>query len=54
VNAGDTWWINFCKGVYYVEVALKPSYGPAPAYTQDDPNLESAAFAFAQAVAKPM
>jgi hypothetical protein len=54
VNAGDTWWINFYKGVYYGEVWLTPSYGPAPAYVENDAILKDAAFAFATAVAAKM
>jgi len=50
-NAKDTWKINFIKGVYYVEVSLTPSYGPAPDYTENDPSLRAAAFTFATAVA---
>lgn len=53
-NAGDTWKVNFIKGVYYVEVNLSPSYGPAPDYTENDPNLKQAAFDFAAAVAAKM
>jgi hypothetical protein len=51
VNAGDTWWINFCKGVYYVEVRLTPSYGLPPDYQLNDANLKAAAFTFAASVA---
>lgn len=51
VNTGDTWWINFYKGGYYVEVSLSPSYGPAPDYSPDDAFLKAAAFTFAQGVA---
>jgi hypothetical protein len=50
VNAGDTWWINFYKGIYYGEVWLTPSFGPGPDYVTDDANLKAAAFAFATAV----
>jgi hypothetical protein len=53
-NAGDTYKINFTKGVYYVEVSLSPSYGPAPNYTENDPSLKQAAFDFAAAVAAKM
>lgn len=53
-NAGDTWKVNFIKGVYYVEVNLSPSYGPAPDYTENDPVLKAAAFDFAAAVAAKM
>lgn len=55
VDAGDTWWINFYKGVYYAEVWLTPSYGPKSTdYAQHDATLRAAAFAFAQAVAAKM
>lgn len=53
-NATDTWWINFYKGVYYGEVWLTPSYGPAPDYTPGDAQAEAAAFAFANAVVAKM
>ncbi len=53
-NAGDAWWVNFIKGVYYVEVKLTPSYGPAPDYAEKDPSLKAAAFDFATAVAAKM
>jgi len=55
VDAGDTWWINFYKGVYYGEVWLTPSYGPKSTdYAQHDATLRAAAFEFATAVAKKM
>ena len=31
-DTGSQWWINFHKDVFYVEVSLDPSYGPAPDY----------------------
>ena len=48
---GSHWWINFHKGVFYVEIKLDPSTGPAPDYTPSDPNTEKEAVRFAQAVA---
>ena len=50
-DTGDTWWINFHKGSFYVEVNLFPSAGPAPDFTPGNANTKAAAFAFAQAVA---
>ena len=49
-NTGDSWWINFCKGNFYVEVNLKPSAGPAPDFTPSDPNTKNEALRFAQAI----
>jgi hypothetical protein len=54
VDAGDTWWVNFYKGVYYAEVWLNPSYGPKPDLVLHDQKLKAAAFAFAKAVADKM
>ncbi len=53
-NAGDTYKFNFTKGVYYVEVNLSPSYGPAPDYLENDQTLMQAAFDFAAAIAAKM
>jgi hypothetical protein len=50
-NSGDTWWINFHKGNFYVEVNLMPSQGPAPDYNPGNENTKAEAFRFAQAVA---
>jgi hypothetical protein len=50
-NTGDTWWINFYKGIFYVEVNLTPSQGPAPDYTPGNANTKVEAFRFAQAIA---
>lgn len=52
VDEGDTWVINFHKGVYYGEVWLNPSYGTD--LVPDNPNLRSAAFTFANAIAQGM
>jgi hypothetical protein len=49
-----TWWINFHKDNYYVEVMLSPSYGPAPDYTVGHPDLKAEAMRFAQSVAAKM
>jgi hypothetical protein len=49
-NSGTDWWINFYKGVYYVEVRMTPSFGPAPNYTPNDASLETVAFTFATAI----
>jgi hypothetical protein len=53
-DTGDTWWINFHKGNYYVEVNMFPSAGPAPDYMPGNANTKAEAFAFAQAVAAKM
>ena len=54
-DSGTDWWINFYKGVYYVEVRMSPSFGPADAgYPPSDPTLEAAAMDFAVAVAAKM
>ena len=53
-DTGADWWINFCKGSYYVEVRMSPSYGPAPDYAPSDPSQKQAAMAFATAVAAKM
>ena len=50
-DTNTAWWINFHKGVYYVEVFLSPSYGPKPDYTPSNPDLKNQAVLFAQAVA---
>jgi hypothetical protein len=49
-----SWWINFYQDVFYVEVMLMPSYGPAPAYTISDPDLKQETLRFAQAIASKM
>jgi len=51
---GSHWWINFHKGVFYVEIKLDPSTGPAPDYTASDPDTMKEAVRFAQAVADRM
>jgi len=51
---GSHWWINFRKGVFYVEIKLDPSTGPAPDYTPSDPDTKKEAVRFAQAVADRM
>ncbi len=48
-DSGTDWWINFCKGNYYVEVRLMPSY--AADFTPSDPGQKKAAMDFAVAVA---
>jgi len=53
-DSGTHWWINFCKGNYYVEVRMWPSYGPAPDYTPSDAAQKKAAMDFAVAVAAKM
>ncbi len=46
----SAWWINFHQGVYYVEVLLDPSVGPAPDYTPGNQDTKKEALRFAQAV----
>ncbi len=48
------WWINFYKGVYYAEVSLGPSTGPAPEFAPGNENLKKEAMRFAQAVASKL
>jgi hypothetical protein len=50
-DTGTEWWICFCKGSYYVEVRMTPSYGPAPDYVPSDPAQKKAAMDFAIALA---
>ncbi len=50
-DTGDTWWINFHKANFYVEVSLYPSAGPAPDFTPGNANTKAEAFRFAEAVA---
>lgn len=50
-DTGSTWWINFYQGVFYVEIVLSPSTGPAPNYTPKDPDTKAEAVRFAKAVA---
>jgi hypothetical protein len=49
-NSGTTWWINFCKGNFYIELDFTPSQGPAPDYNPGDENTKKEAFRFAQAI----
>jgi len=51
-DSGTDWWINFCKGNYYVEVRMLPSY--AADFTPGDPGQKQAAMDFAVAVAAKM
>jgi hypothetical protein len=53
-DTGSTWWINFRKGVFYVEVVLTPSTGPEPDYTPHDVDTKKEAMRFAQAVLAKM
>lgn len=53
-DTASSWWVNFHKGVFYVEVILNPSTGPAPDYTPSDPDLKQEALRFAQGVADRM
>jgi hypothetical protein len=50
-DTGSAWWINFHKDVFYVEVRLDPSYGPAPDYTPGWSVTKAEAIRFALAVA---
>jgi hypothetical protein len=53
-DSGTDWWINFCKGSYYVEVRMTPSYGPPPDYAPSDAAQKKAAMDFASAIAARM
>jgi hypothetical protein len=53
-DTGAQWWINFYKGVYYVEVMLSPSYGPKPDYTPSYGPLKDETIRFAKAIASKM
>jgi hypothetical protein len=50
-DTGSQWWINFHQGVFYVEVLLSPSNGPAPDYLPSDVDLKNEAIKFARAIA---
>jgi hypothetical protein len=50
-DTGTSWWINFYKDVFYVEVMLSPSYGPPPDFVVGDVETKTEALRFAQAVA---
>jgi hypothetical protein len=53
-DTGSTWWINFHKGEYYVEIVLSPSTGPAPDFLPGDADTKNEAMHFAKAVADKM
>jgi hypothetical protein len=53
-DTGGQWWINFHQGVFYIEVVLDPSTGPAPDYLPGNTDLKAEALRFAQAVAGKM
>jgi hypothetical protein len=50
-NTGSQWLFNFHQGVYYVELSLKPSDGPAPDFLPDNAETKQEAFHFGQAIA---
>jgi len=50
-DTGTSWWINFHKGEFYVEVIMDPSYGPPPDYKIGDPDLKKECYRFAEALA---
>jgi hypothetical protein len=50
-DTNTAWWVNFHQDVFYVEVFLSPSYGPAPDYTPGNADLKAAALGFAKAIA---
>jgi hypothetical protein len=50
-DTATSWWVNFHQDVFYVEVNLDPSYGPAPDYTPGNASTKAEAIRFAQAVA---
>jgi hypothetical protein len=53
-DSGADWWINFYKGIYYVEIKLTPSNGPAPDFTPGNENLKKESMRFAQALASKL
>jgi hypothetical protein len=53
-DTGGQWWINFHQGVFYIEVVLDPSTGPAPDFLPGNTDLKAEALRFAQAVAGKM
>jgi len=50
-DTSSQWWINFYQGVFYVEVVMSPSAGPAPDYLPSDIDLKNEAIKFARAIA---
>jgi hypothetical protein len=50
-DTGSSWWINFHQDAFYVEIALDPSYGPAPDYIPGSAETKAEALRFALAVA---
>jgi len=50
-NTNTAWWVNFHQDVFYVEVFLSPSYGPAPDYIPDNADLKAEALNFAKTIA---
>ena len=50
-DTNTDWWINFYQGNFYVEVKMGPSYSPPPDYNPGNTVTQTAAFAFAAAVA---
>lgn len=53
-DTSSAWWINFRKGVYYVEVKLDPSCGPGPDYDPGNAANKAEAIRFAQWVANKL
>jgi hypothetical protein len=53
-DTGSQWWVNFRKDVFYCEVSLDPSAGPAPDYTPGNNETKTEAIRFAQAIASGM
>jgi hypothetical protein len=49
-DTNSAWWINFHKGIFYVEVILTPSTGPEPDYTPHDPDTKAETMKFAKAI----
>ena len=50
-DTGSSWWINFHQDVFYVEVVLDPSSGPAPDFEPGNVDLKQEALRFAPAIA---
>jgi hypothetical protein len=50
-DTGSQWWINFHQDVFYVELLLDPSAGPAPDFTPGNTDTKQESVRFAQAIA---
>jgi hypothetical protein len=50
-DTSSQWWVNFHKGVFYVEVSMTPSSGPGPDYLPGNADTKKEAIRFAKAIA---